>query len=113
MNTDKFQNSDDLVIEDTFPEDKIYYSSYSAIYDNLYNDIKNNNQMSNYVIGLLLEMRHVINNTKNKSIVISRLLKQTDDYTKTFQIWKKVQIYFRTNLQKYNINYLINEKNLF
>ena len=60
LNTDELQNSDDLVIEDSFPEDKISYSSCSVICDNLYHDIKNNNQISNYVIGLLLEIRHVI-----------------------------------------------------
>ena len=89
LNTDELQNSNDLVIEDSFPEDKISYSSCSVICDNLYHDIKNNNQISNYVIGLLLEMRHVINNTKNKSIVISRLIKQTENYKHIFSDMKE------------------------
>ena len=45
--------------------------------------------MSNCVNGLLLEIRHVINNTKNKSIVILRLLKQADKYRKFFSDMKE------------------------
>lgn len=67
----------ELKIEDLLPEERISYSSYSVICDNLYNDIKNKNEISKYVIGLLLEMNHVINNATHKSIVLSRLLEQT------------------------------------
>ena len=75
INIDELQIFDILVIEDTFPEEKIFYSSYFVICNNLYNDIKNNNQILNFIIGLLLEIRHVINNTKNKSFDISRSIK--------------------------------------
>jgi len=60
------------------------YSSYSAICDNLYNDIKKKNEISNYVIGLLLEISHVINSTIDKTIVLSRLLEQTREFQNIF-----------------------------
>ena len=60
------------------------YSSYPAICDNLYNDIKNKSEISNYVIGLLLEISHVINSTTDKTIVLSRLLEQTKEFQNIF-----------------------------
>ena len=70
----------ELKIEELLPEERVSYSSYSVIYDNIYNDIKNKNEISKYVIVLLLEMSHVINNTTGKTIVISRLLEQTKKF---------------------------------
>ena len=40
MNTDELQNSNNLVIENIFPEEEISCSPYSIICGNLYNDIK-------------------------------------------------------------------------
>ena len=68
MKINDIKISNKLIIEDLLPEDRISYSSYSVICDNLYNNIKNKSELSKYVIGLLLEMSHVINNTTNKSI---------------------------------------------
>ena len=63
-----------LTIKYLLTEDWISYCSYSVLCDNLYNDIKNKSKISKHVIGLLLEMSHVINNTTNKSIALSQLL---------------------------------------
>ena len=84
MNNNELQNNDDTEIEDTSPDNNISYSTYSIICKSLYNDIKNDNKISNYVIGLLLETREVVNNTKNTHIVISRLLQKTDKHKKIF-----------------------------
>ena len=54
MKNNDLQNIDDTEIEDTYPENKISYSIYSVICENLYNDIKNDNQISNHVIRFLL-----------------------------------------------------------
>ena len=74
MIVNDFKILNELKIEDLLPEERISYSSYSIICDNLYNDIKNRSEISKYVIGLLLEISHVINNATNKSIVLSQLL---------------------------------------
>ena len=66
------------------PEERISYSSCSVISDNLYNDIKNKSEISKYIIGLQLEMRHIINNIKNKSIILTRLLDETKQFKKMF-----------------------------
>ena len=84
INNNELQNNDDTEIEDTSPDNNISYSTYSIICKSLYNDIKNDNKISNYVIGLLLETREVVNNTKNTHIVISRLLQKTDKHKKIF-----------------------------
>ena len=54
MKNNELQNIDDTEIKDTYPENKISYSTYSVICENLYNDIKNDNQISNHVIRFLL-----------------------------------------------------------
>ena len=40
-----FPYSNDLAIEDMLPEEQISYSSYSIICNDLYNDIKNKNEI--------------------------------------------------------------------
>ena len=84
-----FPYSTDLAIEDMLPEEQISYSSYSVICDNLYNNIKNKNQISKYFIGLLLKMKHVINNTTDKNITLSRLLELTKQLKSIFSNMKK------------------------
>ena len=74
MNNNELQNMDDSEIENTSPDKNISYFTYSVIYESLYSYIKIDNQISNYFIWLILETRQIINNTKNKHIVISRLL---------------------------------------
>ena len=61
MNDDDISN--EQKIDNFLPEEQIPYSSYSVICENLYNDIKNKSEISNYIIGLLLEISHAINNT--------------------------------------------------
>ena len=76
--------SKELKIHKNLPEQQVSYSSYSVILDNLYNDIKNKSEISNYVIGLLLEIRHVINSTTDKTIMLSRLLELTKEFQNIF-----------------------------
>ena len=45
--------------------------------------------MSKYVIGLLLEMSHVINNTTNKCIFLTRLFNQTKQFRHMFSNTKE------------------------
>ena len=82
--------SNELKFDSLSPEEWICYSSYSVICDNLYNDIKNKSGMPKYVIGVLLEMSHVINNTTNKSIVLNRLLDQIKQFKNMFSNMKKI-----------------------
>ena len=49
---------------------------------------------------MLLEIRHILNNAKNKSIVISRLLKQTDNYKHVFSDMKESSKIFLNILSK-------------
>ena len=74
MNNNELKNTNGTKIEDTSPDNNILYFTYSVICESSYDDIKNDNQISKYVIGLLLKMREVINNIKNKHTVILRLL---------------------------------------
>ena len=61
MNVNDNYISNELKIDNFLPEKRTSYSSYSDICENLYNNIKNKSEISNYVIGLLLEISHVIN----------------------------------------------------
>ena len=92
MNNNELKNTNGTKIEDTSPDNNILYFTYSVICESSYDDIKNDNQIQKYVIGLLLKMRKVINNTKNKHTAIMRLLQQTDLYKNMFPNIKKVQI---------------------
>ena len=112
MKNDESQKIDDIEIEDTCLENKISYSTYSVICEHLYNDIKNDNSISNYIIRLLLEMREVINNTKNKNIVISRLLNQTKKYENMFTEMKESSNTSLNEPFKFIINNLLNETKL-
>ena len=82
MNVNDKYISKGLKIDNFLPEEQVSYSSYSVIYENLYNDIKNKSKISSYVIGLLLEISHVINSTTDNNIVLSRLLEQTKEFQK-------------------------------
>ena len=86
--------SNELKIDHLLPEEQISYSSYSVICENLYNDIKHKSEISNYVIDLLLEMSDVINNTTDKTIFLSRLLKQTKQCKFFFSHERKFQYNF-------------------
>ena len=77
MNVNDNYISNELKIDNFLPEKQVSYSLYSVICENLYNDIKNKSEISNYVIGLLLEISHVINSTTDKTIVLTRLLEKT------------------------------------
>ena len=59
MNVNDNTISNELKINHLLPKKQISYSSYSVICENLYNDIKNKSEISNCIIGLLLEMSHV------------------------------------------------------
>ena len=74
MNVNDNFISKELKTKKFLPKEQISYSSYSVICENLYNDIKNKSEISSYIIGLLLEISHVINSTIDKTIVLSRLL---------------------------------------
>ena len=84
MNVNDNFISKELKINKILPEQQVSYSSYSVICDNLYNDIKNKREISNYFIGLLLGISHVINSTTDKTIVLSRLLEQTKEFQNMF-----------------------------
>ena len=88
-NVDDDTISNELKNDHFLPEEQISYSSYSVICEHLYNDIKNKSEISNYVIGLLLEMSHVINNTTDKTFVLSRLLEQTKQFKNMFSNMKE------------------------
>ena len=77
MNVNDNFISKELKINKILPEQQVSYSSYSVICGNLYNNIKNKSEISNYVFGLLLEISRVIKSTTDKTIVLSRLLEQT------------------------------------
>ena len=84
MNVNDNFISKELKINKFLPEEQISHSSYSVICENLYNDIKNKSEISNYNIGLLLEISHVINSTTDKTIMLSRLLEQTKEFKNIF-----------------------------
>ena len=86
MNVNNDIISNELKIDHLLSEEQISYSSYSVICQNLYNNIKNKSEILNYVIGLLLEMSHIINNTTDKTIVLSRLVEQIKEFNNFFLI---------------------------
>ena len=89
MNANDNYISKELKFDNFLPEEQVSYLSYSVICENLYNNIKNKSEISSYVIGLLLEISHVINSTTDKTIVLSRLLEQTKEFKNIFSNTKE------------------------
>ena len=71
------------------------HPSYIFICNNLHNNMKNDNQILNLIIGLLLELKKVINIPKQNNFIVEKLSKRIDNYKNLF-----------TNLKDKNITIL-------
>ena len=73
-------------------------SSYSSICNDLYNVIKNNNGITALFVGMLLEMKDLINSKNNKQLNLDQMITHFSNYKNTF-----------TPSEKENILVLLNE----
>ena len=61
-------------------KEKVYFSSFTVIYNNVCDDIKNDNILLTYMCCSFLELRKIVNSKSKKSIIIDRLMKQIEKY---------------------------------
>ena len=61
-------------------DDRLSYSSFMVICNQFYNSVKGINQITKYVVRLMLEIKEIINLITNEKINIDRLMKQTHRY---------------------------------
>ena len=62
----------------------VTYSSYMDICNSLYNNKKNNEQISNLIVSLLLEFKQINNSKDDKYLFLDNLSKRVDNYKKLF-----------------------------
>ena len=67
--------------ENNKSNDCVSHSSYMAICNTLYNNMKHDNQISNSILGLLLKLKDAIH---SKNIIIENLAKRIDNYHNLF-----------------------------
>ena len=60
------------------------HPSYIVICNNLHNIMKNDNQISNLIVGLLLELKEVINFPQKNNLIFENLSKRIDNYQNLF-----------------------------
>ena len=67
---------DNLVMTDnSMSKSCVTYSSYMDICNSLYNNKKNNEQISNPIVSLLLELKQIINSKDDKYLFLDNLSK--------------------------------------
>ena len=60
------------------------HPSYIVICNNLHNIMKNDNQISNLMVGLLLKLKEVINFPQKNNLIFENLSKRIDNYQNLF-----------------------------
>ena len=85
MNTNEIEIDqlcrDNLVMTDnSMSKSCVTYSSYMDICNSLYNNMKNGDQTSNLIVGLLLEFKEIINSKDDKHLIVENLSKRIDNF---------------------------------
>ena len=87
-NNDKISDTGKLF--DNYQSSEIIsFSSYSIICNNLYEVIKNNNEKSTCLIGIILEMKKVIISKNNNNLTLDQLVTHFKKFKHTFMPSKK------------------------
>ena len=79
----------------------------------LFNNTKNDVQLSNTIIGLLLEINQIINSNDDKNLMFDNLSQRVDNYKKLFTNMKDNKITNLSNLPKNLRKNLQSEKCVF
>ena len=58
----------------------VTHSLYMDICNSLYNNMKNDDQISNLIIGLLLEFKQIISSKNEKYLILNNLSKRVDNH---------------------------------
>ena len=74
--------------------------------------MKNGDQTSNLIVGLLLEFKVIINSKDDKYLLVDKLLKIVDNYKKIFTTMKDNNIINLTELPKNHLQNLTKERYL-
>ena len=64
----------------------VTHSSYMDIYNSLYNNMKNDDQISNVIVSLLLEFKEIMNSKDDKHFIVDNLSKRVDNYKNYLQL---------------------------
>ena len=96
------------------------YKSFSSICNELYSVIKTNNELSTFVVGMLLEMKEVIISKQNKNLDINRMITHFSNFKNTFSPLEKATRLIlieqsssstQENVKKKNSNHELSKKN--
>ena len=96
------------------------YKSFSSICNELYSVIKTNNELSTFVVGMLLEMKEVIISKQNKNLDINRMITHFSNFKNTFSSLEKDTWLIliepsssstQENMKKKNSNHELSKKN--
>ena len=96
------------------------YKSFSSICNELYSVIKTNNELSTFVVGMLLEMKEVIISKQNKNLDINRMITHFSNFKNKFSSLEKdtwliliepSSSFTQENVKKKNSNHELSKKN--
>ena len=62
----------------------VTHSSYMDSCNSLYNNMKNNEQISHLIVGLLVKFKQIINSKDEKHFIVDNLSKRVDNYKNLF-----------------------------
>ena len=61
-------------------KNNVSHSSFTNIYNFLFNNTKNDFQLSTTIIGLLLKLNKIINSNDDKNLIFDNLSQRVDNY---------------------------------
>ena len=69
------------------------YKSFPSIYNEFYSVIKKNNELSTFVVGMILEMKYIIMSKQNKSLYLNRMITHFSNFKNMFtRLEKGIQL---------------------
>ena len=74
-----FHDSLDLK-DNNIVKNNVSHSSFTNIYNFLFNNTKNDFQLSTTIIGLLLKLNKIINSNDDKNLIFDNLSQRVDNY---------------------------------
>ena len=89
---------------------KAYFLSYTTICNDIFNIIKNNNEVSAFVGGILLEMKEVIHCKDDNILNVERLTKHVNNFKNIFTPMDKESLIALKESTKYQTRNHLKEK---
>ena len=97
----------------------LYHKLFTMICDGLYNVMRNNETISTFVVGMLLEMKMVIFSNQTQNLDLNRIITHFDNFKKMFTPLEKetnlnlnepISCSLKLNVKRKKIRHEINKK---